>query len=123
LRADLLKQRYEVKEIKAYIRPSMADRVISALELAGVPGMTVIDVSTLGKWADPERSKLSMEYCEKYCTAVKIELVCEDKDLDKFINIIADNARTGNKGDGKIFVSDITDSISIRTKKRGAEAI
>ncbi|GAB4298230.1 MAG: P-II family nitrogen regulator [Ignavibacteriaceae bacterium] len=112
-----------MKEIKAYIRPSMADRVISALELAGVPGMTVIDVSTLGKWTDPERSKLSMEYCEKYCTTVKIELVCEDKDLDKFINIIADKARTGNKGDGKIFVSDITGAFSIRTKKHGAEAI
>ena len=46
-----------MKEIKAYIRPSMADRVISALELAGVPGMTVIDVSTLGKWADPGKIK------------------------------------------------------------------
>ena len=96
-----------MKEIKAYIRPSMADRVISALELAGVPGMTVIDVSTLGKWADPERSKLSMEYCEKYCTTVKIELVCDDSDAEKFINIISEKARTGSKGDGKIFVSEI----------------
>lgn len=112
-----------MKEIKAYIRPSMADRVISSLELAGVPGMTVIDVSTLGKWADPNRSKLSMEFCEKYCASIKIELVCEDKSVEKFINIITEKARTGNKGDGKIFISDITDSISIRTKKHGADAI
>ncbi len=81
-----------MKEIKAYIRPSMADRVISALELAGVPGMTIIDVSTLGKWADAERSKLSMEFCEKYCTSLKIELVCEDSDVEKFINIISEKA-------------------------------
>jgi nitrogen regulatory protein P-II 1 len=112
-----------MKEIKAYIRPSMADRVISALELAEVPGMTVIDVSTLGKWADPERSKLSMEYCEKYCTTVKIELVCEDKDVEKFVNIIIEKARTGKKGDGKIFVSSISDTISIRTKEKGHLAI
>jgi nitrogen regulatory protein P-II 1 len=101
----------------------MADRVISALELAEVPGMTVIDVSTLGKWADPERSKLSMEYCEKYCTTVKIELVCEDKDVEKFVNIIIEKARTGKKGDGKIFVSSISDTISIRTKEKGHLAI
>ena len=112
-----------MKEIKAYIRPSMADRVISALELAGVPGMTVIDVSTLGKWVDPEKSKLSMEFCEKYCTSIKIELVCEDKDSEKFINIIADNARTGNKGDGKIFISEIKDAYSIRTKECGPKAL
>jgi nitrogen regulatory protein PII len=112
-----------MKEIKAYIRPSMADRVISALELAGIPGMTVIDVSTLGKWTDPERSKLSMEFCDKYCTSIKIELVCEEKDVEKFINIISDKARTGNKGDGKIFVSDITQAVSIRTGKYGSDAI
>jgi len=59
-----------MKEIKAYIRPDMAERVISALEQDGVKGMTVIDVSTLGGWTDPERSKLSIEYCEKYCNSV-----------------------------------------------------
>lgn len=112
-----------MKEIKAYIRPSMADRVISALELAGVPGMTVIDVSTLGKWTDPERSKLSMEFCEKYCTAIKIELVCSENELEKFVNVILEKAFTGQKGDGKIFVSEITDAYSIRTKKQGTEAL
>ena len=54
----------------------MADRVMSALEIAGVKGMTVIDVSALGEWVDPKKSKLSIEYCEKYCSSVKIELVC-----------------------------------------------
>lgn len=112
-----------MKEIKAYIRPEMTDGVISALELAGVPGMTVIDVSTIGKWADPERSKLSIEFCDKYCTSVKIEMVCSDEELEKFVNIILNKAYTGKKGDGKIFISDISDAISIRTKQRGADAI
>ncbi len=112
-----------MKEIKAYIRPSMADRVISALESAGVPGMTVIDVSALGRWADPEKSKISMEFCEKYSTTIKIELVCDDKDGEKYVKIIAEKARTGNKGDGKIFVSEISDSMSIRTNMHGSESI
>jgi nitrogen regulatory protein P-II 2 len=112
-----------MKEIKAYIRPDMADRVLSELEIAGVKGMTVIDVSTLGGWADPKKTKLSIEYCEKYCGAVKIELVCSDEDVDKFTNIILEKAHTGSKGDGKIFVSEVNKAISIRTKKQGAEAL
>lgn len=112
-----------MKEIKAYIRPEMADRVLSALEIAGVKGMTVIDVSALGGWADPKKTKLSIEYCEKYCSTVKIEMVCTDEEVEKYINIILEKAHTGQKGDGKIFVSDINESISIRRKNRGVEAI
>jgi nitrogen regulatory protein P-II 1 len=112
-----------MKEIKAYVRPGMADRVISELESAGIKGMTILDVSTLGGWIDPEKSKLSMEYCEKYCSSLKIELVCEDSEVNKFVNIILEKAHTGDKGDGKIFVSDVIDSISIRTKKHGTEAL
>ena len=112
-----------MKEIKAYIRPEMADRVLSSLEQAGVKGMTVINVSALGNWADPDKSKLSIEYCEKYCSAVKIELVCSDEDAVKFTNIILEKAHTGNHGDGKIFVSNISESVSIRTKQKGVEAL
>jgi nitrogen regulatory protein P-II 1 len=112
-----------MKEIKAYIRPEMADRVLSALELVGVKGMTVIDVSTLGGWTDPKKTKLSIEYCEKYCSTVKIELVCADEDVEKHINVILEKAHTGQKGDGKIFVSDITESISIRTKEKGHKSL
>ena len=101
----------------------MADRVMSALEIAGVKGMTVIDVSALGEWVDPKKSKLSIEYCEKYCSSVKIELVCADEELDKYTNIILERAHTGRRGDGKIFISDISDSISIRTKEKGIKAL
>jgi len=112
-----------MKEIKAYIRPEKAEKVISGLELAGAKGMTVIDVSTLGGWADPAKAQLSLKYCEKYCGSLKIELVCADAELEIFINVITENAHTGHKGDGKVFVSDIADAISIRTKQHGAEAL
>lgn len=112
-----------MKEIKAYVRPGMGDRIISELEANGVKGMTIIDVSILGGWTDPDNSQLSIEYCEKYCNSLKIELVCEDGNVEKFTNIILEKAHTGRKGDGKIFISDIVDSISIRTKQHGAEAL
>ena len=112
-----------MKEIKAYVRPDKAEAVISELELNGVKGMTVIDVSLLGSWTDPQRSKLSMEYCEKYCGCTKIELICADDEHDKFADIILNQAHTGQKGDGKIFVTDIYDAISIRTKKHGIDAL
>ena len=112
-----------MKEIKAYIRPEKADDVIFELEHAGVKGLTVIDVSAVGGWADPENSQLSVEYCEKYCSSTKIELICPDDDLEKYINIILEKAHTGRKGDGKIFVASISDAISIRTKERGIKAI
>ncbi len=112
-----------MKEIKAYIRPEMADRTLSALEMAGVKGMTIIDVSALGGWADPEKMILSIEYCEKYCSTLKIEMVCADEEVEKYINIILEKAHTGQKGDGKIFISDINESISIRTKEKGKKSI
>ena len=112
-----------MKEIKAYIRPELAESVLSALEIAGVKGMTVINVSALGGWADPERSKLSIEYCEKYCSSVKIELVCAEEEVENYTNIILDKAHTGQKGDGKIFISDISEAISIRTKEKGIKAL
>src|SRR5574338_798614 len=106
-----------MKEIKAYIRPDKADDVIFELEHAGVKGLTVIDVSEVGGWADPESSQLSIEYCEKYCISTKLELICSDEDLEKFTNIILEKAHTGRKGDGKIFIASISDAISIRTKE------
>jgi nitrogen regulatory protein P-II 1 len=101
----------------------VAERVIDKLESAGASGMTVIDVSTIGGWADPEKSKLSIEYCEKYCSSVKIELVCTDNNLQKFVNIILDKEFTGRKGDGKIFVTDIIEAYNIRTKEQKEKAL
>ncbi|MGB9773039.1 MAG: P-II family nitrogen regulator [Bacteroidota bacterium] len=112
-----------MKEIKAYVRPEVVDEVISHLEAVGIKGMTVIDVSMLGNWADPENSKISMEYCERYCKVVKIELVCQDEVADLAVQTILDHAHSGRKGDGKIFVADIIDAISIRTKQHGKSAL
>ena len=112
-----------MKEIKAYIRPERADTVISHLEAIGINGMTVIDVSLIGSWADKKGLNISLEYCERYSKACKIELVCPDDLAEIVVGVILGHAHSGEPGDGKIFIANIEDAVSIRTKKRGLEAL
>jgi len=112
-----------MKEIKAYVRPEQVDDVILALEKEGVPGMTIIDVYALAEWTDPRRARFSTKYVGKYSRVVKIELICPAADVETMIEAIRSAARTGHPGDGKIFVSNIDEAISIRTGESGHEAI
>lgn len=104
-----------MKEIKAYIRHNRADIVIQNLEAAGVKGMTVLDANALAEWADNEAFSYSIKYVQKYSTVVKIELVCDDSETDKLVEVISNSGNTGESGDGWIFVSDIEKAVSIKT--------
>lgn len=112
-----------MKEIKAYIRNTKAEEVVHALEEAGVPGITAIEVNALGAGIDPEKSKFSLKYAEKICLITKIEVVCKDVNAEMFMNIIRENAFSDHKGDGIIFLSDINDAIKIKTGLRGEDAL
>lgn len=107
-----------MKEIKAYVRKEKADIVIEKLEAAGVKGMTVLDANALAEWADKNAFSFSIEYVEKYSTVVKLEIVCDDSDTDKLVNVIAKYGRTGKPGDGMIFISSINSSLKIRTGEK-----
>ena len=104
-----------MKEIKAYIRRDRADLIIRKLDEAGVKGMTVIDVYALSEWADKESFSYSIEFVEKYSKVIKLEIVCEDSDANKLSEIIAQFGKTGNSGDGMMFISSIEKSIKIKT--------
>ena len=104
-----------MKEIKAYIRNQKADIVIEKLEQAWVKGMTVLDANALAEWADKESFSFSIKYVEKYSTVVKLEIVCEDSEVDTFVNVIEKYGKIGTPGDGMIFISDIEKSVKIRT--------
>ncbi len=104
-----------MKEIKAYIRKERAELVIKNLEEAGVTGMTILDASALAEWADSKAFSYSIKYVQKYSTVVKLELVCDDSDVERLANVIAKSAQTGNSGDGWVFVSNIQKSIRIKT--------
>ncbi len=104
-----------MKEIKVYLRKDRTDLVIQKLEEVGIKGMTVLDANALAEWADEEAFSYSIEYVQKYSTVVKLELICEDSDVEKLVNVIAKYGKTGKSGDGWIFVSNIEKSIRIKT--------
>lgn len=112
-----------MKEIKAYIRLDKAEEVIYALEKAGVPGLTVIEVKAIGKAAVPETEKYSINYVEKYSPVTKIEVVCMDDDALRLVEVIRKKSYSGRKGDGMVFVSDINYALKIRSGDTGEAAL
>jgi len=79
--------------------------------------MTIIDANALADWADRESFNYSIEFVEKYSSVVKLELVCNNEDSDRLVDIIAKYAHTGKSGDGWIFVSPIDKAVRIKTGK------
>jgi nitrogen regulatory protein P-II 1 len=104
-----------MKEIKAYIRHDKADIVIEKLEEAGVKGMTILDANALAEWADSEAFSFSIEYVQKYSKVVKIELICNNENSDKLVEVISKHGHTGNSGDGWIFVTPVEKAVRIKT--------
>lgn len=107
-----------MKEIKAIIKPAMLGMVLSALRLIeGLPGITISEVKGFGK-----TKKSSVEILE-HDHRTKIEIVVPDELAEIVIKVIQEKSRTGGKGDGKIFVSEVLDVVRIRTGERGHSAI
>ena len=104
-----------MKKIIAYIRKEKADTVIAKLEEAGVKGMTLIDASAIAELVDKEAFSYSNEYVQKYSQVVKIELVSNDSNVDKLVNVISSYGKTGRSGDGWIFVAPIDKAVRIKT--------
>jgi len=113
-----------MKEIKAIIQPFMLDRVCEALQqIDGLPGITVSQVMGWGK-ARAARAKDTVR--EAGCTfarKAKIEIVVPSSLASEVVSAIAAAARTGNVGDGKIFVHELSEVVKIRTGERGGGAI
>jgi nitrogen regulatory protein P-II 1 len=107
-----------LKEIKAIIKPARLGTVLSALRLIeGLPGITISEVKGFGK-----TKKSSDEILERDHKTM-LEIIVPDELAEMTIKAIEENARTGGKGDGKIFISEILDVVRIRTGERGRSAI
>jgi len=108
-----------MKEIKAIIQPFVADQVLAALrEMPELPGVTVSEVKGFGRGralGDPDSSDEAEVFGTK---KIKLEIVVSDELVDQVVLLIAEHARTGNPGDGKIFVSAVEESIKVRTGER-----
>lgn len=112
-----------MKKIEAIIKPFKLDDVKDALNEAGIHGMTVTEVKGFGRQKGHTELYRGAEYVVEFLPKIKIEAVVSDEDVEKVIETILKTARTGNIGDGKIFVYDIKETIRIRTGERGKEAI
>lgn len=109
-----------MKEIKAYTKCSRVENVIQGLNKIGVENMTIIDVMALGKsMVDPKHFKYSINCVEKYSDVAKIEIICADEDADEIIKVVQSESHSGQRGDGVVFVSDVTLAVKIRTGETG----
>lgn len=112
-----------MKKIEAIIKPFKLDDVKDALNEVGIHGMTVTEVKGFGRQKGHTELYRGAEYVVEFLPKIKIETIVSDEDVEKVIETILKTARTGNIGDGKIFVYDIKETIRIRTGERGKEAI
>ena len=113
-----------MKKIEAIIKPFKLEDVKDALVEAGIEGMTVSEVKGYGRQQGHSELYRGAEYVVEFIPKVKIELVVSsDEYADIAIKAIQENAKTGKIGDGKIFVSDISKTIRIRTDEEDEEAL
>ncbi|MFZ5801339.1 MAG: P-II family nitrogen regulator [Candidatus Omnitrophota bacterium] len=112
-----------MKKIEAIIRPERLEVVRHSLESAGCAGLMITEIEGHGKQKGMVQQWRGEKYKVELLPKIKIEVVVRDPDADKIIKTIADHARTGEIGDGKIFVYDIENAIRIRTFEKGEPAL
>ena len=112
-----------MKKIEAVIKPFKLDEVKEALQEMGVQGMTVLEAKGYGRQKGHTELYRGAEYVVDFLPKIKIEVVIADDQLAAALEAIQNAARTGRIGDGKIFVSEITDVVRIRTGESGAAAV
>jgi nitrogen regulatory protein P-II 1 len=112
-----------VKKIAAIIRPFKLDEVKIALVNAGIVGMTVSEVRGFGRQKGQTERYRGSEYTVEFLQKLKVEVVVEDSQADMVVDKIIAAARTGEIGDGKIFVSPVEQVIRIRTGEKNIEAV
>lgn len=112
-----------MKKIEAIIRHFKLEEVKNALAAAGIQGMTVSEIRGFGRQRGHKETYRGAEYTVDFLPKVKLEVVVADDGVDEAVRTIMEAARTGQIGDGKIFVTDLVQAIRIRTGESGAEAI
>ena len=112
-----------MKLITGIIKPHMLDAVRDALTKTGIQGLTVTEVKGFGRQKGHTETYRGAEYSVDFVPKVKIEVVAEDQYVDQAIEAITAAAKTGEIGDGKIFVSDVLQAVRIRTGESGSSAL
>jgi len=112
-----------LKKVEAIIRPFKLDEVKIALVNAGIVGMTVSEVRGFGRQKGQTERYRGSEYTVEFLQKLKVEIVVEDDQVDMVIEKVIAAARTGEIGDGKIFITPVEDIVRIRTGERSGLAV
>lgn len=112
-----------MKKVEAIIRPFKLDEVKIALVNAGIVGMTVSEVRGFGRQKGQTERYRGSEYTVEFLQKLKVEIVVEDEQVDMVVDKIIVAARTGEIGDGKIFITPVDQIVRIRTGEKNMEAI
>ncbi|MEW6426979.1 MAG: P-II family nitrogen regulator [Thermodesulfobacteriota bacterium] len=112
-----------MKKIEAIIKPFKLEEVKEALNEIGIHGMTISDVKGYGRQKGHKEIYRGAEYVIDFNPKVKIEIIADSENVEQIVDAICKSAKTGNIGDGKIFILPVEDVIRVRTGERGREAI
>ena len=112
-----------MKKIEAIIKPFKLDEVRDALNEVGLQGITVTEAKGFGRQKGHTETHRGAEYIVDFLPKVKLEIICEDSQVEGAVEAISAAARTGRIGDGKIFIIPVEEVIRIRTSEKGVAAI
>lgn len=112
-----------MKKIEAIIRPSKIEEIKDELDKYGIKGMTVTTVTGCGHQKGYRQIYRGKEYTMNLLHKIKIELIVQDNQMEDIISILQNVARTGEVGDGKIFIYEVINAVKIRTGERGEAAL
>ena len=112
-----------MKKIEAIIRPTKLDEVKTALDDVGVVGMTVTDVRGYGSQRGHTERYRGNTYVVNLLPKIKLEMVVPESLVDQVLHVIEAAAKTGEVGDGKIFIADVERAVRIRTGEEGETAL
>jgi nitrogen regulatory protein P-II 1 len=121
--ADRARRATEMKTVVSVIKPFKLEEVTDALHSVGAEGITITDVRGHGRQRGHTEVYRGAEYQVDFLPKVRLEILCKDADVDNVVRAIAESARTGSIGDGKVWVYDVQSALRVRTGEVGDDAI
>lgn len=112
-----------MQKIEAYLRPSALEKLHDALSEVGIVGMSVEEVRGFGRQRGHREIYRGAEYRVDFVPKIKVEVVVKDEDVDRAVDVIVNTAKTGEVGDGKVFVTPVLKAVRIRTGESGEDAL
>lgn len=112
-----------MRKVEAIIKPFKLDEVKEALNEIGIQGITVSEVKGFGRQKGHTELYRGAEYVVDFIPKIKMEIIVSDEMASKVVEVIAESARTGRIGDGKIFVTTVDEVVRIRTGEQGDDAL